>query len=70
MTEQEKQGCNPYVFFNDALHEKLTHWVDRHYRDRLTLKDLVDPMLLVESRTALDELTQILQLGSIYPFQK
>ena len=50
--------------------EKLVNWVDRHYRDRLTLKDLKDPSLLSESHAALDALTQILNLGSIYSFQK
>ncbi|MBW2170712.1 MAG: N-succinylarginine dihydrolase, partial [Deltaproteobacteria bacterium] len=30
---------------------------------------LSDPQLLREGRTALDELTQILELGAIYPFQ-
>ena len=29
----------------------------------------LDPALLDETRAALDELTQILELGSIYPFQ-
>lgn len=32
--------------------------------------DLADPQLIVESRTALDELTQIMKLGSVYQFQK
>ena len=32
--------------------------------------DLADPQLLQECRTALDELTQLLQLGSIYPFSE
>jgi succinylarginine dihydrolase len=31
---------------------------------------LSDPQMLLESRTALDELTQLLQLGSVYPFQQ
>jgi succinylarginine dihydrolase len=43
--------------------------VEKHYRDRLVLDDLRDPSLLVESRTALDQLTQILSLGSVYQFQ-
>ena len=34
------------------------------------LDDLRDPQLLIESRTALDELTQILKIGSVYPFQQ
>jgi succinylarginine dihydrolase len=34
------------------------------------LADLADPALLDESRHALDELTQILGLGSLYDFQR
>ena len=36
----------------------------------LTLADLADPQLLREGCDALDRLTQILQLGSVYPFQQ
>ena len=40
-------------------------------RTVLTPADLADPQLLVESRGALDELTQILGLGGgFYPFQR
>ena len=39
------------------------------YRDRMAETDLADPQLLLECRTALDELTQILKLGAVYPFQ-
>jgi succinylarginine dihydrolase len=35
----------------------------------MTQQDLADPMLLDEVRKALDELTGILGLGSIYDFQ-
>jgi succinylarginine dihydrolase len=48
----------------------LNTWVDAHYRDTLHEADLADPQLLIESRTALDELTKILDLGSVYEFQK
>jgi succinylarginine dihydrolase len=34
------------------------------------IDDLRDPQLLLESRTALDELTQLLKLGSVYQFQR
>jgi succinylarginine dihydrolase len=57
------------VLLNDVLFERLTEWVNTHYRDRLACEDLADPSLLMESRTALDELTQILGLGAIYDFQ-
>jgi succinylarginine dihydrolase len=49
--------------------ETLEQWAKRNYRDRLDSGELGDPRLLVETRQALDELTGILGLGSIYPFQ-
>ncbi|WP_394805392.1 N-succinylarginine dihydrolase [Kordiimonas aestuarii] len=59
---------------NAVLHEGLVStlqaWVNNHYRDRVTPDDLGDPMLMEESFAALDELTQILKLGSIYDFQQ
>lgn len=70
LNEQEYHAINPHVLMTDTLFQRLNIWVDQHYRDRLSQKDLADPALLIESRTALDELTQILQLGSVYHFQK
>jgi hypothetical protein len=55
---------------NDMLFNTLNNWVDRYYRDRLTAADLADPQLLREGREALDTLTQLLNLGSVYPFQQ
>jgi succinylarginine dihydrolase len=69
LTERERSLVNPAVFLTDALYESLKQWINRHYRDRLTPSDLADPQLLDESRRALDELTRVLKLGSIYPFQ-
>ena len=40
-----------------------------HQEEELSQEDLGDPMLLDEVRKALDELTGILGLGSIYDFQ-
>ena len=70
LTDAELAAVNPNTVMNDALFTRLNSWVDKHYRDRLTEQDLCDPQLLIESRTALDELTQILKLGSVYPFQQ
>jgi succinylarginine dihydrolase len=70
LNEQELQAVNPKVLMNEQLFTALNQWVDRHYRDRLTQADLVDPLLLIESRQALDELTVLMNLGSIYPFQQ
>ncbi|QCI13866.1 N-succinylarginine dihydrolase [Pseudomonas putida] len=70
LKESELAAVNPGVIMTAPLYETLVQWVDKHYRDRLGEADLADPQLLVECRTALDELTQILQLGSVYPFQR
>ena len=58
------------VWIDDTLFGKLDAWIERHYRDRLAPADLADPKLLDESRTALDELTQMLELGALYDFQR
>lgn len=70
LTGQELDAVNPNTLMNDELFAKLNKWVDKHYRDQISLNDLADPQLLMESRTALDELTQILKLGSVYTFQQ
>jgi len=58
------------VILDQDLYEELKSWVVRNYRERIMPQDLADPSLLHENRTALDELTNILSLGSIYDFQK
>ena len=70
LTQAERQAVNPAVMMNDTLFNQLNAWVDRYYRDRLTQADLADPQLLREGREALDQLSQLLDLGSVYPFQR
>ncbi|QOL24615.1 N-succinylarginine dihydrolase [Thalassotalea sp. LPB0316] len=70
LNKHELAAVNPNCLINDERYGKLTAWVEKHYRDRISSQCLADPQLLVESRTALDELTQILNIGSVYPFQK
>ncbi|TKB45125.1 N-succinylarginine dihydrolase [Thalassotalea mangrovi] len=70
LKENELAAVNPNCVMNDELYTTLVGWVEKHYRDRLNFDDLRDPQLLVESRNALDELTQILNLGSVYRFQR
>lgn len=69
LKQAELAAVNPGVVMSHALYATLNTWVDKHYRDRLVEADLADPQLLIECRTALDELTQILKLGAVYPFQ-
>ncbi|PXX93614.1 N-succinylarginine dihydrolase [Marinobacter vulgaris] len=69
LDDDELRAMHQGVLLNDALYERLTTWVKTHYRDELSQDDLGDPMLLDEVRKALDELSGILGLGSIYDFQ-
>jgi succinylarginine dihydrolase len=70
LTDDEMSKVNGGVLWSEALHGKLVAWVTKHYRDQLAADELVDPKLLEESRAALDELTNLLQIGSVYEFQK
>ena len=69
LTPVEREAIDARVFLDDALAFDLDAWVRKHYRDRLAPEDLGDPALVDESRRALDELTRILRLPAIYPFQ-
>jgi succinylarginine dihydrolase len=70
LTEAERNSIKANVFMTANLYSTLKAWVNKHYRDRLVADDLADPELLVECRTALDELTGILGIGNIYNFQR
>ena len=69
LNDDELKAINRGVLLTDELYERLTTWVEAHYRDELSQDELGDPMLLDEVRKALDELTGIMGLGSIYDFQ-
>jgi succinylarginine dihydrolase len=70
LTDAERAAVRANVFLDDRLATALEQWIRGHYRDRLAPFDLADPQLLDESRRALDELSQLLRLGSVYPFQR
>ena len=70
LNQEEQDAIPPQLFFSDELFDELTSWVKYYYRDSLSLSDFRDPELLTEIQAALDKLTQILRLGSIYSFQK
>ena len=67
--DRELQAMHQGILVNESLLDKLEAWVRRHYRNQLTASDLSDPGLPDEIFAALDELTSLLLLGSIYPFQ-
>lgn len=70
LTDEERAHVAADVFYSEALHEALRHLIETHYRDRLAASDLRDVQLARESMAALDALTQVLKLGSIYDFQR
>ena len=70
LSADEINKLPPNLFINDTSYSKLVVWVKKHYRDQLALTDLADVKLVNECRTALDELTKLLGLSSIYPFQQ
>jgi len=70
LTHDEWAGVHHGCRLDEARIASLEAWVSRHYRDTLTNDELRDPALLLENRAALDALTQLLELGSIYDFQR
>ncbi len=70
LTASELKGAFDGVFLSPGLYKALIDWVLSHYREELLPGDIRDPKLLLESRTALDELTDLLDLGPVYPFQQ
>ena len=70
LSRAEREALSGRVLLDDALYEELVSWVERHYRDRLASEDLADPVLAEQVLAALDELTDILQLSAVYPFQQ
>lgn len=70
MTDAELTDVHSGVWLDQNLFERLKSWVEAHYRDRMSVEDLADPVLLNEVYTALDALTQILDLDALYEFQR
>ena len=70
LNEIELAAMHQGVIVNNTLLDTLEEWVIKHYRTDLKIAELIDPNLISEVFFALDELTQILKLGSIYPFQR
>lgn len=70
LSEAQQSALGAGCVLDDALVERLQAWANKHYRDRISADDLGDPQLMEESFAALDALTQILKLGSVYDFQQ
>ena len=69
MTNEEFSAIHSGIIFTDKLHLKLRNWIKKYYVGNLIYEDLFVPQYIKRCRDALSELTDILDLGSIYPFQ-
>lgn len=70
LTDEERATITSRCFLDLKLYADLKTWVEKHYRDRIAPEELVDPNLATSSFAALDELTQLMDLGSVYDFQR
>ncbi|MFT5572661.1 MAG: succinylarginine dihydrolase [Cryomorphaceae bacterium] len=70
LNETELAGVNQNFLVNDDLCARLSVWINKHYREEIKPEDLADPQLAEESFAALDELTQVFDLGAFYEFQQ
>lgn len=70
LKKEEQAASLQSLYLTPDLYQQLDSWIEKFYRDRLAPADLLDPKLAIEVQTALDQLTRILQLGTIYPFQE
>lgn len=70
LTGAEEAALGGRVKLDDDVYEALRACISARYRDRVTLSDLEDSSFADECRVALDEITTILGLGSVYDFQR
>jgi succinylarginine dihydrolase len=71
LESEEKKLINNKNILTENLYSDLKLWIIKHYRKEISPNDLRDINLMYESFSALDELTNIMQLGSdFYSFQK
>ena len=70
LTNQEYSSIHQEVILDFTLYTRLKAWINKHYREQITPSDLADPTLPLEINSALDELTEILKLPRLYPFQQ
>jgi len=66
LTGAEAAAMHQGVVMTETLYQTLVAWVEKHYRDSLSPDDLADPQLAIEVRTALEDLSRILNLPDLY----
>ncbi len=66
MTQDESAAMHSGVILTKTRADDLAAWVKRYYRDRLTLDDFRDPLLLDELQTAYAALEPIINMPGLY----
>jgi succinylarginine dihydrolase len=69
MNKSEFSALHTGIIFDDILYTRLRKWIKKYYVGNLIYDDLFTPSFIQRGRDALSELTNILGLGYIYPFQ-
>ena len=70
LSEEEAAAADPHFMLDDVKITALEAWVKAHYRDRLVPDDLRDPAFMEESLAAMQALTDLLEMGAFYDFQR
>lgn len=63
--QRQRKSIKPSVLWTTALETALRSWVNKHYRDALSLEDLTDPKLIDQVQHAMNELADILDLNCL-----
>lgn len=69
LNDTELNEINQQVLFSERLYERLKAWIQANYPESLRTQDLINPAIYEKNCAALNELTNILNLGKIYSFQ-
>lgn len=71
LSQTQLSALGGRFILDEVLYNELSAWIERHYRDKLIGEDLKDISLVNECHSALNELCDIMQLGSnLYDFQQ
>lgn len=70
LSDVERKSVQPACLLDDLRIQQLKDCVEKYYPDSLDADSIRDPQLIDVSRTALDNLTQLLNLGALYDFQR
>jgi len=70
LSDVELSAISQNFILDDRKSENLENWVEKFYRDRLSIEDLADPNFAVECFEAIDALTVLLEMGTFYDFQR